>query len=53
VSGALLVPTEHVAQPIAVPGKGVIEGHDRAAGNTEDDVDVFANQRLAHHLGAG
>jgi hypothetical protein len=53
VAGTLLVPAEHVMQPVAVARERMVEGHDRAAGNPKDHIDALAHERLAHDLRAG
>ena len=53
VSRALLMTAEHVAQLRAVFPHRVVERHDAAARDTEEHIDIFANQRLTHDLRTG
>jgi len=49
----LLVPAQHVMQPVAIRVVRVIERHDRAPGDAEHHAHVLADERLAHDLRAG
>ena len=51
VRRALLVPHEHVADRVLQ--QRVVDGHHRAAGVAEDDVDPFAREHLPDDLRAG
>ena len=53
VARTLFVPAQDVMQPVVILPEGVIERHDGAAGNAEDDIDALADQGLAHYLSAG
>ena len=53
MSSPLFVPAEHVAKPVAILPERVIERHDGAARDAEDQVDTLADERLAEDLCSG
>src|SRR5690606_582563 len=53
VPGSLLMAAEYVMELTLVIGERVVEGHDRPAGNAEDQVDALADECLADDLCTG
>src|SRR5690606_10945313 len=53
VSGALLVAAEDVVEPVGILGQRVVERHDRATRDAEDDLDALPYERFTDDLCSG